>query len=65
MRMLGALVLLGFASFALAGALVRAGIDAGPAVEAVTLPLLFAAAAGALIWSWAGESMRPRVRRER
>jgi hypothetical protein len=65
MRMLGALVLLGFASFALVGALVRAGIDAGPAVEAVTLPLVLAAAAGALVWSWAGPRATPRIRRER
>jgi hypothetical protein len=64
-RILAALVLLGFASFALVGVLVQAGLEAGPAVHAVTLPLVLASAAGALVWSWAGGHMRPRVRRER
>lgn len=65
MRILAALILLGFASFALVGALVQAGLEAGPAVHAVTLPLVLASAAGALIWSWAGGQMTPRVRRGR
>jgi hypothetical protein len=53
MRILSAVALMGIAVFALVGELVWAGLEAGPALQSVTLPVLAASAAGALLWSWA------------
>jgi hypothetical protein len=50
-RVLGAVALMGLAVFSLVGELVWAGLEACPALESVTLPVLAASAAGALLWS--------------
>jgi hypothetical protein len=51
-------LLMAIASFLLVGALVAAGVSVGQAIGAITAPLILAAAAGAITWSWA----EPRAR---
>ncbi len=59
MKPLAAAVLLEFACYWMVGALVWAPLSPGQAIEAVTVPLLLAGAAGAVMWSWA----EPRAKR--